>query len=164
MEKVSIKAGAEGREALLCRSLFPFHFLSCKYHLLFVFSHMEESVYRFCCPFVHAGHLGQFFYSGFTHFVKRAEGMPQGVSSGGADAFDVVQDGFGISLIRPFPVVGDDEAVGFVANELEELEGRFVMIQNDGVFGTFHVDFLHSLGQADDRASQPAFLMAGRAA
>lgn len=76
MEKVSIKAGAEGREALLCRSLFPFHFLSCKDHLLFVFSHMEESVYRFCCPFVHAGHLGQFFYSGFTHFVKRAEGMP----------------------------------------------------------------------------------------
>ena len=76
MEKVSIKAGAEGREALLCRSLFPFHFLSCKDHLLFVFSHMEESVYRFCCPFVHAGNLGQFFYSGFPHFVKRAEGMP----------------------------------------------------------------------------------------
>lgn len=77
--------------------------------------------------------------------------MPQGVSSGGADAFDVVQDGFGISLIRPFPVVGNDETVGFVANELEELEGRFVMIQNDGVFGTFHVDFLDSLGQANDR-------------
>ncbi len=132
MEKVSIKAGAEGREALLCRSLFPFYFLSCKDHLLFVFSHMEESVYRFCCPFVHAGHLGQFFYSSFTHFVKRAEGMPQGVSSGGADAFDVVQDGFGISLIRPFPVVGDDEAVGFVANELDEVEGRFVMSQKVG--------------------------------
>ena len=92
--------------------------MPCKDHLLFVFSHMKESVYRFCRSFVHAGHLGQFFYGGFPHFVKGAEGMPQGVSSGGADAFDVVQDGFCISLIRPFPVVGDDEAMGFVADEL----------------------------------------------
>ena len=100
-------------------SAFLFHIHPLQDELFLVFSHMEETVDVVRGALIHAGDLGELFFARFFHFIERAEGMPEGVPAVRTDAFDVVEDGLCISFIRPLPMVGDDEAVGFVAEELE---------------------------------------------
>ena len=116
-------------------SAFLFHIHPLQDELFLVCSHMEEPIDIVRGALIHARHLGELLFARFFHFIKRAEGMPEGVPAVWADAFDVVKDGLRISFVRPFPVIGDDEAVGFIAYELEKLESRLMVIENDRVVG-----------------------------
>ena len=131
-------------------SAFLFHVHPLQDELFLVFSHMEEPIDIVRGALIHARYLGELLFARFFHFIERAEGMPEGVPAVWTDAFDVVKDGLRISFVRPFPVIGDDEAVGFVAYELEKLESGLMVIEDDRDVAAFYVDLFDTLGEPDD--------------
>jgi hypothetical protein len=71
---------------------------------------------------------------------------------GGADAGDVAEGGFGLALGAAEAVEGDGEAMGLVADLLDQVEDRVVAVELDGlVFLAVEVEDLFLFGDAGER-------------
>lgn len=48
-------------------------------------------------------------------------------------------------------MISDNKTMGFITNKLQELQRRFVRINDNRIRLPFHIDFFHTLGKANDR-------------
>lgn len=111
---------------------------------------MEEFVEPACQGGRHAVHCGQLFFRGVAHGVEGIEGFPECLAPFGADALNLVQDGNQVVFAQAFAMVCDGEAVRFVADMLDYVQGRRGLVQEDAVAPPFQENLLFPLGEADD--------------
>lgn len=98
----------------------------------------------------HAVHGGQLLFRGIAHGIEGSKGFPKRLAPFGADAPDLVQDGDQVVFAQAFAMVCNGEAVRFVADMLDDVQGRRGLFQQDAVAPSFQEDFFFPLGQADD--------------
>ena len=75
-----------------------------------------------------------------------AEVLEEALAGAGADAGDGVEFGLAVAHLAAFAVVGDGEAVGFIADLLDEVEDGGAALEDDGaIFAAEDVDDLFFL-------------------
>ena len=90
------------------------------------------------------------FEGGGAEALDAAEFFEEGGFAAFADAGEFVEDALGNFFEAEFGVVGVGEAMGFVADALEEFEGAGVVIEAEGIDFAGAEDFFVFLGEADD--------------
>ncbi len=70
---------------------------------------------------------------GFADGVEGAEVLEEASAGGFADAGDVEEFAVAIADFAALAMIGDGEAVGFVAHLLNEVQGRRVPVEDDGI-------------------------------
>lgn len=88
---------------------------------------------------------------GLAEGADAAEVLEQALSGAGAYAGDGVEFAFAVADFAAFAVVGDGEAVGLVADLLDEVEDGGAAIEDDGVvFLAVNVDDLFAFGDGGE--------------
>src|SRR3954451_22820302 len=98
----------------------------------------------------HAGDRLELLPRGGEHRLGRAEVVEERALSRRADARQIVEDRRGHRPVAADPVVRDREAVGLVADALEQLELRRVVVEQDRVRLAREEHLLDPLGERDD--------------
>jgi hypothetical protein len=79
--------------------------------------------------------------------LQAAEVLEQAAGGALANAGDLPQFGGAVANLAALAMEGDGEAVGFVADELHEVQNGIVMIENDGlVLLSADIDNFFTLG------------------
>ena len=96
--------------------------------------------------------LGEGVEAGALEVGDAAEFAEELAGGGWADAGDIAESGLGLAFAAAEAVEGDGEAVGFVADLLDEVEDRVVAVELDGlVFLAVEVEDLFLFGDAGER-------------
>ncbi len=96
-----------------------------------------------------AGALLEVFEGGGGEAFEGAVVGEKFTFAGGADAGDVVEDGFADGALAQGAVVGDGETVGFVTEADEDFEGGGVAFEQEGGIAVVRDDFFVAFGEAD---------------
>src|ERR1700749_1375564 len=80
-----------------------------------------------------ANFLRELLFGGLPHHGGTAEFFQEFANGDGADSGDFIGLGSEGARVAACPVEGDGEAVGFVADGLDEVEDRGEAIENDGL-------------------------------
>src|SRR5437588_3290989 len=89
----------------------------------------------------------QVLEAGLLHGRDAAQVLQQALLPSGPEAGDVVDGALGHALAAELAVIGDGEAVGLIADALQEVERLGLAPDADGVGLAGHVPLLEALGQ-----------------
>ncbi len=99
------------------------------------------------------------FLGGLFEGADAAEVLDEAVAGDGADAGDVVEFAGAVAHLATLAVVGDGEAVAFVADFLDDVEDGAAAVEDDGVvFLSVDVDDLFAFGDGGEGLSGEADL------
>lgn len=97
-----------------------------------------------------AGEGGELGGCGLANFGDGLEVLEESGFAAWGDAGAVVEEAFAHAALEEEGVVGIGEAVGFVADALEELEGALVVGDEEGEWVAGEEDFFALFGEADE--------------
>ena len=83
--------------------------------------------------FVHARHGAELLYGSRPDLFQGAEGFQQSLPALDADLRRIVQKGLGLGFLPQPPVIGNGEAMGFVAYPLQQFAGFMIFRQAQGL-------------------------------